>query len=65
MKSSDIKDLRLLRRYKNWLSGHGDRLERKPCASTNGDYLDGWYSPEKDIPDFLTHSEAAILRRVM
>jgi len=52
-----------LRRYRNWLDGNSDRLAGKPCRNQDGDYLDGWYSPDALIPEFLTHNEAADLRR--
>lgn len=52
----------ILRRYLNWSKGHADRLERKPCVSTNGDYLDGWYSPERHSPEFVTDTQDAIIR---
>ena len=58
-----LRRKRKLTRYRNWLSGQSDRLTGKPCREANGDYLDGWYSPEATIPEFLTHNEAADLRR--
>lgn len=54
-----------LKEYKVWLEGHSDRLTGQPCKSADGLYLDGWYSPERIIPDFLTHPEAAKLRRML
>lgn len=51
-----------VRRYEQWRTGQLDRLYDKPCCSTNGDYLDGWYNPNQIIPDFLTMNEAATLR---
>ena len=61
---NDIYPNKLLQ-YRAWLAGQSDRLNNKPCISTNGKYLDGWYSPEKIIPDFLTHDQAAIVRRYL
>ncbi len=58
-----LRDKRKLNLYRQWYKGLMDRLGGLPCASTNGKYLDGWYSPEAIIPDFLTHKEAARLRR--
>jgi hypothetical protein len=52
-------------RYREWLKGQADRFDRKSCASVNGDYLDGFYSPEKTFPDFLTNAEAARCRAIM
>lgn len=63
--ASELVDLRKLSRYRRWRDGHMARLEGKPCAESNGDYLDGFYSPDAIIPDFLTHNEAARLRRQM
>lgn len=54
-------NLRKVRRYEQWRTGQLDRLYNKPCCSTNGDYLDGWYNPNQIIPDFLTKNEAATL----
>jgi hypothetical protein len=63
--ASELVDKRNLNRYKKWRAGHLARLEGKTCAENNGDYLDGYYSPDAIIPDFLTHKEAARLRRQM
>lgn len=52
-----------VRRYEQWRTGQLDRLYNKPCCSTNGDYLDGWYNPNQYVPDFLTIGETATLRR--
>lgn len=49
--------------YRMWRIGLMDRLDSKPCRLTNGKYLEGWYNPQATIPDFLTHKEAAIIRR--
>jgi hypothetical protein len=63
--ASELVDRRNLNNYKRWLRGQSDRLEGKPCAENHGVYLDGFYSPDAIIPDFLTHTEAARLRRQM
>ena len=34
--------------------GQADRKAGRPCSSTNGRYLEGWYDPERHLPDFLT-----------
>lgn len=52
-----------VRRYEQWRTGQLDRLYNKPCCSTNGDYLDGWYNPNQVVPEFLTTCEAFILKR--
>lgn len=52
-----------VRRYEQWRTGQLDRLYNKPCCSTNGDYLDGWYNPSQVVPDFLTVGEAVTLKR--
>ena len=57
--------VRPMRRYTQWLQGQRDRLDGQPCRSNNGSYLDGWYSPNATIPEFLTHGEAVKLRRLM
>lgn len=31
--------------------GRKDRLSGKPCSSSNGDYIDGWYSVRKTAQD--------------
>ena len=31
-------------RSKTWEIGRADRLAGKPCLSTDGAYLEGWYS---------------------
>lgn len=56
-------NIREVRRYEQWRTGQLDRLYNKPCCSTNGDYLDGWYSPNQAVPDFLTLNEAFTLKR--
>lgn len=52
-----------VRRYEQWRTGQLDRLYNKPCCSSNGDYIDGWYNPNQHIPDFLTIGEVATLKR--
>lgn len=59
----DYKLRRKLNNYKAWLRGQSARLEGRPCAETNGKYLDGFYSPDAIVPDFLTADETALLRR--
>jgi len=34
--------------------GPADRKAGWPCSSTNGRYLEGWYDPERHLPEFLT-----------
>ncbi len=63
--TKELRQDRALKRYKNWLNGQKDRLDKAPCISNNGDYLDGFYSPDAIIPDFLTQNEAADLRRIL
>lgn len=55
----------LRRRYENWLQGQEDRRSGRGCLSTNGTYLDGWYNPKQDVPDFLTPQEAYAYRRAI
>jgi len=47
-----------IKRYRKMLSefrqGQTDRKAGRPCSSTNGRYLEGWYDPERHLPDFLT-----------
>jgi hypothetical protein len=51
--------------YRWWLQGQSDRLAGKPSASANGRYLEGWYSPERMHPEFLTPNQAATLRKYL
>lgn len=44
-------------RAKNYRAGQKDRRNNTPCLSTNGDYLDGWYNPDKKTPPFLTDEQ--------
>ena len=53
----------MARKYARWYKGQRDRLTGLPCASANGLYLDGWYSPERDYPPFLLPEWAAELRK--
>lgn len=52
-----------VRRYEQWRTGQLDRLNNKPCCSSNGDYLDGWYNPNQYVPEFCTVDEAFTLSR--
>lgn len=40
--------------------GKKDRKKGKPCASANGAYLNGWYSPETDYY-YITKAAAHLL----
>lgn len=42
------------KRVNNYRQGQYDRRQDKPCASSNGDYLNGWYDPFEEVPPFLT-----------
>lgn len=42
------------RRLNNYRQGQYDNRANKPCASANGDYLNGWYDPFEEVPPFLT-----------
>lgn len=52
------------RRLAHFRKGQEDRKEggdsRGPL-STHGAYLDGWYSPDQQVPDFLTAEQTAEL----
>lgn len=50
-------DKQKLKEYKLWLEGQSDRINGRPCYSANGIYLDGFYAPDREYPDFLTESE--------
>ncbi len=50
-------------KYKNWLCGQKDRLEKIGARYNNGDYLDGYYSPEEYFPGFLTLDESCYMRK--
>ena len=43
-------------RVRHYRTGAEDRLHGRPCASNNGDYLAGWYTPTR-LPDFLTEGQ--------
>lgn len=43
-----------IRRVNNYRQGQYDGRQKKPCASANGDYLNGWYDPFEEVPPFLT-----------
>lgn len=51
MKPLSNDEIRRLNRYRQ---GQYDRRQEKPCASANGDYLNGWYDPFEEVPPFLT-----------
>ncbi len=38
--------------------GQSNRKAGQPCKSTNGAYLDSWYSPEQVVPPFVTQTQA-------
>lgn len=46
-----------IERLAQFRSGQLDRARSAGCLSANGDYLDGWYSPEKELPPFLDFSQ--------
>lgn len=45
-----------LHRERNFQLGKSDRKRGKPCASANGAYLNGWYSPETDYYYITKHA---------
>jgi hypothetical protein len=44
-------------RLANYRKGQLDRAKGSGCLSSNGSYLDGWYSPEQELPPFLSGEE--------
>jgi len=48
----------ILERVRQFRMGQQDRKAGQPCKSTDGAYLDGWYSPEKGVPPYVTTEEA-------
>ena len=53
-------------RLKQWNIGRADRLAGKPCGSTNGAYLEGWYSvtPPQDLDlklQAMIHGERVVV----
>ena len=54
MKQSPMKLRYLARLLRHFRRGQNDREAGRPCAETNGVYLDGWYAPKVHLPDFLT-----------
>ncbi len=52
--NNELKKRRWLRDYRQ---GQADRKAGKPCSSTNGRYLEGWYDLHRRLPDFLTESQ--------
>ena len=47
-----------IERERAFQQGKQDRKDGKPCASANGAYLNGWYSPDTDyyyIPAAAAH----------
>ncbi len=53
----EIPEHSTMLKCKNFRLGQMDRKAGRPCSSTNGSYLDGWYSPEKEIPPYVTRAE--------
>lgn len=49
-----LKEQQLQRKLKIFRDAQADRRRGLPCGSANGTYLDGWYAPNKLLPDFLT-----------
>jgi hypothetical protein len=49
---------REIERLAQFRAGQLDRARSAGCLSANGDYLDGWYSPEKELPPFLVISQS-------
>jgi len=45
------------RNLEQFRQGQKDRKEDAGCRSSNGRYLEGWYAPDKVLPDFLTMNE--------
>ncbi len=46
-----------LNRERKFQKGKQDRLAGKPCAFTDGCYLDGWYNPQIEL--YFISKEAA------
>jgi len=64
-KAQDLKREGLLRRLEAFTAGQNDRKAGQPAARTNGDYLDGWYSPDTLCPGFLSPAHFAELRPLL
>lgn len=47
----------ILKRVGQFRLGQLHRRKSLPCMSANGSYLDGWYSPEKEIPPYVTEAQ--------
>jgi hypothetical protein len=43
-----------MKRVNNYRQGQSDNRVNKPCASANGDYINGWYDSFEKVPPFLT-----------
>jgi hypothetical protein len=54
VKRSSVTLQHLRMQLDHFRRGQQDRKNDLPCMETNGRYLEGWYAPNVDVPDFLT-----------
>lgn len=50
------------RRCQHFRNGQADRKADKPCVSTNGAYLEGYYAPGQKFPPYVTASQATAFK---
>lgn len=48
-----------LRKCGEFRLGQIHRQKGMPCCSANGAYLDGWHSPDRSCPPYITETQAA------
>lgn len=65
MKLSKQMIKHLAYRLRQYRAGQADRKMKKGAMSANGTYLDGYYSPDKRLPDFMTEDELLQVQEAM
>lgn len=44
-------------RVRYYRQGQLHRRENRGCLRANGEYLDGWYEPDKIVPPYITEAQ--------